>query len=165
MRERTAPAPRRLEVKCAGVACLAFRVAVSHRRPAVTLLIIEDALPVRQAMRAAFERIAGVRVAGEAEDATRAIRLLQQLRPDVVTIDVRLKDSFGTDVLRELIKSKSPMKPITVMLTNHVDQHIRSTCKQLGADHFFDKANEFRLACELIERIAARGRRDEVRHG
>src|SRR5947209_746330 len=106
--------------------------------------MVEDALPVRQAMRAAFDSIAGARVVGEAEDAPRASRLIRELRPDVVTLDVHLKDGYGIDVLRSMAAQGDKPRPIVIVLTNHVDPHIREACFDLGATHFFDKATEFR---------------------
>ena len=135
----------------------------SHR--ALSIFIVEDALPVRQAMRAAFECIAGARVIGEAEDAKRATRLIRELRPDVVTLDVRLKDGYGIDVLRAIEAGREGPQPLVMVLTNHVDAHVRDACFELGAAHFFDKATEFPLACDVIAQAAAGRLHHERRHG
>ncbi|MDQ6620102.1 MAG: response regulator transcription factor [Pseudomonadota bacterium] len=134
------------------------------RTPAVTVLLVEDALPVRQAIRAALDGIPGVRVIGEADNAERAIALVQRLAPDIVTIDVRLRESFGMDLLRELKRSKPRVRPVTIVLTNHVGEHVRQSCAELGADYFFDKALEFNLACDVIGRFVAE-RTSERQHG
>jgi len=138
---------------------------VSASNAILTVLMVEDSLAVRQAMRAAFEGIPGVRVVGEAEDARRAMRLLRELRPDVLTLDVRLKESYGTEVLRELAKDQMPKKPVIMILTNHVNPYVRSAFRDLGADHFLDKATEFGTACGILERLVAERRNGEARHG
>ncbi len=52
--------------------------------------MVEDSLTVRKHLREVLESDADVEVVGEAEDGKHAIELCQQVRPDVVTMDMML---------------------------------------------------------------------------
>ncbi len=66
-------------------------------RVATTVLIVDDHPSFRASARAILESD-GYTIVGEAEDGTSALRLLRQLRPDVVLLDVQLPDMTGFDV-------------------------------------------------------------------
>lgn len=67
------------------------------------LVIVDDEAPARASLRAALGAIAlDVEVVGEAHDRASAIRLLDELRPDVVLLDIWLGDGTGFDVMESL---------------------------------------------------------------
>ncbi|MFF4056624.1 response regulator [Streptomyces sp. NPDC001668] len=60
---------------------------------ALRILIVDDHTVVRAGLRALLEGEPGLTVIAEAGDGTEAVRLAQQLRPDVVLMDLRLSDA------------------------------------------------------------------------
>ncbi len=50
---------------------------------------------------------AGFEIIGEAEDGLQAVDKYQELRPDVVTMDLLMPEMTGIDALREIIKYDS----------------------------------------------------------
>jgi DNA-binding NarL/FixJ family response regulator len=67
---------------------------------APTILIVDDHPSFRASARAILEAD-GFSIVGEAEDGADGIRMLRELRPDVVLLDVQLPDMSGFDVCIE----------------------------------------------------------------
>lgn len=87
----------------------------------------------------------------EARSAQEALRVFDATRPQVVILDIRLAGgSSGLDVLRHI--KEQPQPCTAIMLTNLAEDEVQHACMELGADHFFNKANEFERAVEVIAR-------------
>ena len=69
-----------------------------------TVLLVDDHHVVRRGIRALLENEAGIQVVGEAGTGMEAARLTQQLKPDVLIIDLMLADMSGLEVIRQLRK-------------------------------------------------------------
>jgi DNA-binding NarL/FixJ family response regulator len=67
----------------------------------IRCLIVDDNQPFLDAARLLLER-EGVEVAGVATTSAEALRLEEELRPDVVLVDIRLGDESGFDLARRL---------------------------------------------------------------
>jgi DNA-binding NarL/FixJ family response regulator len=66
-----------------------------------TVLIVDDHPSFRASARAMLES-EGFEVVGEAEDGAAAILAVEELRPDVVVLDIQLPDMTGFDVCETL---------------------------------------------------------------
>jgi DNA-binding NarL/FixJ family response regulator len=69
-----------------------------------TVLLVDDHHVVRRGIRALLENEAGILVVGEAGTGVEAARLTQQLKPNVLIIDLMLADMSGLEVIRQLRK-------------------------------------------------------------
>lgn len=65
-----------------------------------TLVIVDDHPSFRASARAILESD-GFEVIGEATDGSSALRMLRELRPEVVLLDVQLPDMSGFDICEE----------------------------------------------------------------
>jgi len=86
-----------------------------------------------------------------ADTAKAGIRLVEELQPDVVLIDVKLPDASGTEVLRAC-KEKSP-KTKTIMITGYVDQNVMDEAEKIGRDTFLQKPFDLVKITEEIEKL------------
>ena len=67
------------------------------------VLIVDDALIVRTRIREIAEE-AGWQIAGEAADGVEAVRLYEQEKPDLVTLDIVMPEMDGVAALKKIIE-------------------------------------------------------------
>lgn len=115
------------------------------------VFIADDTDLVRQRLSARLSQIAGVEVAGQAQDVPEAVLLYDSLKPDVAIIDIQMPGGSGLDVLRH-IKGSTP-EVVVMMLTNFPYPHYLEASMKAGADHFFDKSADLTVLVEIITRL------------
>jgi two-component system chemotaxis response regulator CheY len=74
-----------------------------------TVLIVDDAIFMRTMVGDILTQ-AGFEIIGEAETGLQAIEKYQQLRPDLVTMDIVMPDMGGIDAVREICKQDPQAK-------------------------------------------------------
>ena len=65
----------------------------------IKVLLADDHLLVRAGIRALIERLEGVEVIGETNDASETLRLTEEVKPHIVLIDVSIPGANGLEVL------------------------------------------------------------------
>ena len=105
------------------------------------VLIVDDSEPIRRRVAELLEESGQIRIVGQAGNSRDAMSAMQKLRPDTVILDIRIPESSGIQVLKE-IKCRYPAVKV-IMLTNFDNPQYRRQCRQLGADHFLNKTLEF----------------------
>ena len=101
-----------------------------------TVLIADDHQLLRQALRRAMED-AGLVVLGEAGDGAEAVQLVDELRPELVIMDVTMPVLGGIEATRRL-HAAHPDLPI-VVLTMHDEDALREEALRAGASAFLTK--------------------------
>jgi len=134
----------------------------------ITVLIVDDSALVRQLLVDMISQDPELEVAGIARDGVEAIKMTQELDPDVITMDIHMPEMDGLTAL-EYIMKKSP-RPV-VMLSALVKKGAAPTLKalELGAVDFIAKPSQFPTSVnevreDVIEKIkaAARSRAKEI---
>jgi len=69
---------------------------------ATRVLLVDDHPLVREGLRARLGTVAGIEVAGEAADAAEAFAQVEALRPDLVLMDVGMKQTNGIELTARL---------------------------------------------------------------
>ena len=69
----------------------------------IRVLVVEDSPTVRRHLVATLQNDKDFQVIGEARDGQQAIKLCEQLHPDVVTLDMMLPNGTGLDVTEHIM--------------------------------------------------------------
>ncbi len=112
------------------------------------LLIIEDSDMIVQRLEKLLEPLQNIKIDGRASDGYNAVKMIVELEPDFVILDISLKFGHGIRVLEEI--TGMTKKPYVIVLSNLNYQFYRDKCKMLGARQFFDKAMEFEKVYDIL---------------
>lgn len=86
----------------------------------IRVLLVDDHQIVREGLRALFERAPGIEIAGDAADGRAALALVKSLCPDVVVMDVGMRDLNGIETTRQIKAANERVK--VVGLSAHSDK-------------------------------------------
>jgi DNA-binding NarL/FixJ family response regulator len=120
---------------------------------AYTVLIVDDAPAVRQALRWALENERDMTVVGEAGEGQEALERAEALKPDVVILDIELPGLDGYAVTRAL--KARPDAPAVLYLTVHSDPASRERGRNAGGDGFVEKGSGWPELIAQIRRVLA----------
>mgnify|MGYP001500371571 CR=1 FL=1 len=103
------------------------------------ILLIDDSALSRRIVKDIAEELPGVRVVGEAVNGREGIQLMEQLRPDLVILDVEMPVMDGISVLKErkARQIKSPVLMLSVLTREGADTTFQAL--ELGALDFVPK--------------------------
>jgi DNA-binding NarL/FixJ family response regulator len=97
--------------------------AVNQDRAPIRLLVVDDHPVVRDGLCSMFDRDPEFDVLGEAGDGAEAVRLAQELRPDVILMDLRMPGMDGVTAITELA-AKGVAARVLVLTTYDTDSHV-----------------------------------------
>ncbi len=119
-----------------------------------TVVIVDDHPIVRAGMRAILDAEADISVVGEGTQGADALRLVGDLCPDVLALDVQLPDLNGLEVTRRLRAQGG--KTAILILTAHSDQETLFGLLESGAIGYVLKDEALETLVSAV-RAAARG--------
>ena len=109
------------------------------------VLLIDDEPPARKKLRHFLKDEPRVEIIGEAQDGLEAIQAIEELRPDLIFLDIQMPQLNGFEVL-QLLRSHHPQ----VIFTTAFDQHAVRAFQVRALDYLlkpFDK-DRFREALD-----------------
>jgi DNA-binding NarL/FixJ family response regulator len=89
----------------------------------ITVLVVDDQELVRSGFRLILER-AGFDVVGEAADGVEAIRLVRELSPDVVLMDIRMPTMDGVEATARIMAGSEPRPRVLALTTFDLDDYV-----------------------------------------
>jgi len=121
------------------------------------VLLVEDSQLLAKHLLEQLASIPAVVPLDVAESEQQAIDDIASKSPDLVVLDLHLKEGTGFGVLTAMRQLSNP--PIAIVLTNYDLPQYRERATELGAQYFLDKSHEFdRLPAIIGELSAARSK-------
>jgi DNA-binding NarL/FixJ family response regulator len=115
------------------------------------LLLADDHRMFRQGLREMIERKTDWEVVGEAATGREALDLVEQLRPDIVLLDIQMPELNGVAVAQQLAQSHPDVK--IIMLTMYrEDQHLVEAI-QAGARAYLLKDADAQELINIVGRV------------
>jgi DNA-binding NarL/FixJ family response regulator len=118
------------------------------------ILLADDHTLVRTGMRLLLETMPGVVVVGEASDGASALRLIEQLRPDAVLMDLAMPGMSGTEAVRQ-VATRFPETRVLVVSMHADEAYVHAALAAGAAGYLLKGADKAEL--ELALRQVARG--------
>jgi DNA-binding NarL/FixJ family response regulator len=123
----------------------------TDRRDKQTVLIVDDHPIVRQGRAQLIDQEADLRVCGQAEDAHEAMQAIRTLQPDMVIVDISLKDTSGMELIKDL-KVQYPELPV-LTLSMHDEAVYGERALRAGARGYIMKQEATERVVTAIRRV------------
>jgi len=128
--------------------------------PAKRILIVDDNAVVRSLVRRLFESQSGFEIAGEAENGRDAIDKAEELKPDLIILDLVMPIMTGLDAA-PLLKQLLP-DVLIILFTQQEGSEVERLAQAAGIDAVVSKsqvASELFLKAQVL--IASLGRQHD----
>ena len=117
------------------------------------VVIADDASFMRGSLKFMLES-AGHEVVGLAKDGKEALELYRELKPDLVTLDILMRESDGISALKDIMQVDPGAKVIMVTALGHEAK--RKEAMDLGASGFIKKPFTREEIIAEVERVVGK---------
>ncbi len=115
----------------------------------IHLVLADDHLVVRQGLRALLESQAAIHVVGETGDGLEAVELVEQLRPDVLVVDLMMPGLSGLEVTRQ-VRQRFPNTRIVILSMHSGEPYVMEALRN-GAEGYVLKTSS---AADLTQAVS-----------
>lgn len=115
------------------------------------VLIVDDALFMRNMLRDIFTKDADFEVAGEAGNGAEAVEKYAELQPDLVTMDIVMPLKSGIEALQEIVAENASAK--VVMCSALGQESLIVEAVSAGAKDFIVKPFQESKVLEVARRV------------
>lgn len=123
----------------------------------IKVLVVDDDFMVAKVHQGFVQRLPGFEVRAVAYSAAGALTAVEQVRPDLVLLDIYLPDRSGLEVLRQLREGDIPVDVLAITAARDVGT-IRTALRG-GVVSYLIKPFTFEVLRDRLERYAAAHRR------
>jgi len=116
------------------------------------ILIADDHPIFRRGLCDVIQADGGLRLVGQASNGEEALKLIDELRPDIAILDVHMPKLSGLHAARKLIEKKSVVK--LILLTMHEDEDLLNEALNLGIHAYVLKENAVEDLLSAVRSVA-----------
>jgi len=117
--------------------------------PQIQILVVDDHGIVREALAILIERQGGMSVVGSVANGADAVTAALRLKPDLILMDLVLRDMNGLDATRRIL-SLRPLSRIIILSAYHTTEHVYHALRAGARGYVIKEA----LGAELVKAIS-----------
>ncbi len=118
----------------------------------IRVVLTDDHPVVRSGIRQLLEKTSDIVVVGEASDGAEALRLVNELSPDVLLLDMEMPSETGVQVARQLHATRSPVRILA--LSAYDDEQYIVGLLACGAAGYLTKEAALETIAEAVRGVA-----------
>ena len=123
-----------------------------NENPIIRVLVVDDHAIIRKGMKAVLELVPDIELVGEAVNGKQAVRMEQELIPDVILMDLMMPEMDGIECIKQ-IKTQHPKARILV-LTNFAGEDMIFPAIKAGAMGYHLKDSSPEALIEAIRQVS-----------
>lgn len=116
-----------------------------------TIVVIEDHTLIRELWVKIYNEKGDVEVVGDSGDFEEAMELVKKLQPDIVSLDINLKDATGFDAV-PLIQQHSPGSRI-IVVSMHIQLNYLKQMLEMGVMGYVTKSSSHTELFKAIDEV------------
>jgi DNA-binding NarL/FixJ family response regulator len=130
------------------------RTRDGNKQPATyRVLIVDDHPIVRQGLAQLIDQADDLQVCGQAEDSYQALQAIRTLEPDMVIVDISLKDTSGMELIKDIKVQQADLPILT--LSMHDEEVYAERALRAGARGYIMKQEATERVITAIRRVLA----------
>jgi DNA-binding NarL/FixJ family response regulator len=121
----------------------------------INVVLADDHTIVRDGLRALLEANPEIKVVGDAADGGEVLSLVEEMKPDVVIMDISMPELNGIDATRQILASYPAVRVIILSMSGTADHVFHAL--QAGARGYLLKESAGREVMEAVQSVYAGG--------
>lgn len=121
------------------------------------VVVVDDIPEIRYLLTMLLALEPSCTVVGEASNGLEAVRIVNELQPEVVVLDLEMPVMNGWEAL-PLLRGASPTTNIVVFTSAEVDGRMEKRLRNLGADRYVRKGGDPTIIVSAVTDVATSGR-------
>ena len=106
----------------------------------IKVMITDDHVLMREGIRHLLEFDGSIEVIAEAADGDECLKKLENVKPDVLLLDINMPNKNGIEVLEEIRKNKIEVKVLILTVHNEIEYLLKAV--DIGVDGYILKDSE-----------------------
>ncbi len=124
------------------------------RMASLRILVADDHDVIRHGIRALLEERPEWKICGEAKTGTEAISKAEELKPDIVILDIQMPDLDGLEAARKILTASDHTEILIVSM--HASDHLIRECVKAGVRGYIVKSDAMQDLLIAVETISKR---------
>ncbi|AXB58555.1 response regulator transcription factor [Flavobacterium fluviale] len=122
----------------------------------IRVVLADDHVFVRDGIKSLLENEANIEVVGEAIDGADALEVVEESKPDLLIVDIRMPNLTGIEVVEKLRSENNDVK--IIMLSMHESEEYVLKSIKAGADGYLLKGSSKEEFLKALHSVAAGGK-------
>lgn len=123
-------------------------------KPMIKVLVVDDHPVFREGLKLLLNSSGDIQVIGEAENGREAVRLAQQLRPDVILLDVAMPVLNGMEASRQILR-ELPTARVLILSSYREDEFVQTALNN-GVAGYVAKHSATKEVLDAIRSVYAK---------